>query len=135
MARPTWYDRNPISRAYAYTATNVSPHAEAQRITYTCPSGKKAVAELLQASVFRRTAATTPVYGSAYIELQPSGGTLVVILLARVVTNDVKDKDDAFLSGSIVLASGDSLQGFTADASTGGACDYKLCMKITEFDA
>jgi len=135
VARPEWYDRNPAPAVAYYVAVNVSPHSVTKRVDYTCPAGKKAMVELLQAEVFRRTTATTAVMAHADFKLTPSGGPMATILTARVVTNDIKDKDSLTMGASFMMFAGDVLEGYTEDTSTGGACDYKLCMKVTQFDA
>jgi len=135
VARPAWYDRNPISRIDHYWGLTVAPHALTTRLTYTVPAGKKAILEALQVRCIRRTAATTVglVYAVAYIT--PSGASEKELLDCYLFTNNVGDKDGQALQGTVTLFAGDVLGLKTYDGSTGGTVDYFLAYKLTEFDA
>jgi len=134
VARPAWYDRNPVSRN-GYFAGASGPHAITTRLTYTCPAGKKAILEVMQARVDREIVATTPNYAQAIFEFEPAGGTAYYLLAARILTNNVGDKERAELGGNLTMYPGDVLRGRTVDVSTGGQCAYQLSYKLTEFDA
>jgi hypothetical protein len=135
IARPAWYDRNPTVKVDHYNVSSASPHSQTLRLTYTCPSGKKAMVELLSGRVTRVSAATTPDVVLAEWALTPSGGTEKSILQARLITNNVGDTREHSIGSTLILNAGDALKGYTQDSSVGGACHYYLSYKITEFDA
>jgi len=135
VARPAWYDRNPVTKSNEYLGTTVAPHSGTKRLEYECPSGKKALVELLQCKVTRAEAATTVGLPFAYWVHWKSEAEYSHILFAEVRGNNVGDSDKAEVGQSIVLLAGEKLQGYTQDTSTGGSCDYFLAYKITEFDA
>jgi hypothetical protein len=91
--------------------------------------------ELLSCRVTRVSAATTVDVAQAAWALTPSGGTEHFLLQARLITNNVGDTREHGIGATLILNAGDTLTGYTADYSTGGACHYFLSYKITEFDA
>ena len=134
VARPAWYDRNPASKVF-YSSFSASPHSLTERFSYTCPSGKKALVEVLSARVERVTAATEADTAVAVFKFTPSGATGYYILRSSIRTNNAGDKEDKAIGTTLVMCPGDKIQAFTFDLSTGGTCSYLLTMKITEFDA
>jgi len=135
IARPAWYDRNPVQRADSYLASDLAPHTETTRLTYTVPSGKKAMIEEISGRVLRTAAATTLGRARAKIALTPSGGSMKVLVEAKILKNTVGDTDVQGFPASMTLLAGDRLDLITDDMSTGGTCDFHLSYKITEFDA
>lgn len=135
VARPAWYDRNPATKSEHYLGASVAPHAATKRLEYTCPTGKKAVVELLQCKVIRAAAATASQMPMAYWVHYKSPTAYAYVLFAGIRGNNVDDRDKAEVGQSIVLLAGEKLQGYTQDQSTGGSCDYFLAYKVTEFDA
>jgi hypothetical protein len=119
----------------SYVGADIAPHTQATRFTYTVPTGKKAFVEMLQTRVQRSTAASAASRVIAWIGYQPSGGSGSLMSYSVINTNGVGDKDANIVGQSIVMNAGDTLTGYTSDGSTGGACDYMLNYKITEFDA
>jgi len=136
VARPAWYDRNPESKILSYFDT-VGPHSETERWSYTCPSGKKAMVEVLFTRAVRLEAATTPQNVFADIAFKPSGGVEKYILAAIIPSaqNNVGDRDMATIAASLMLMPGDKIRAITADAGTGGTVQYLITVKLTEFDA
>jgi hypothetical protein len=135
IGRPAWYDRNPVQKVYNQRLINASPHSETTQITYTCPSGKKAMVEVMSLTVRRNTAPTTAGQALAYFSLTPSGGSATRIMETYINSATVNDRADSSIGTSIILLSGDKIEGKTYDLSTGGTCDYFLALKLTEFDA
>jgi hypothetical protein len=135
IGRPAWYDRNPSSKAQYFETGGISPHALTERWSYTVPAGKKAMVELLQVKVERRTAATTPGQAQAYVFITPYGGSTRYMLNAVIWTNGAGDKDVQTITGTLALYQGDVISGQTQDTSNGGTCYYFLSYKISEFDA
>jgi len=134
IARPEWYDRNAASQNHFWEGADTGPHADTSRRTYTVPAGKKAMVEILQATVLRTAAATTLGYMEAWWNLTPSGGTARCIIRASIKTNTVGDRHDMAVGGSVMLFAGDEIDGHTMDLSTGGTGYYFISYKITEFD-
>ncbi len=135
ISRPAWYDRNPASKCNHYSVGTWSPHVMTVCITYTCPSGKKAMAEILSCRVTRVTAATAADEAISMWTLTPNGGSEKYPMQARLITNGVGDTKEYSIGATLMLFSGDVLTGKTADYSTDGTCHYFLAYKITEFDA
>jgi hypothetical protein len=134
--RLAWYDRSPTSKVDDFGGI-YAPHAETSRISYTCPSNKKAMIEALDSIVRRQTVAGTPSYLGALWRFTPNGGSGKVIIAARLspAENAVTDKDAVRLGSTITMYAGDVLDGRTYDISTTGTILYQLAYKITEFDA
>jgi len=129
-ARPEWYDRNPSQAGIYYSQTNIAPHGNTVRATYTAPSGKKAFVAAGQLDVRRRTAATT--LGMVLASLT-FAGTIGFQALHENNTVDSRRSIETSVGG--VLFAGQALQLQTQDGSTGGAMDYILTALIVEFDA
>jgi len=135
IARPAWYDRNPIQQVDYYTGQTVAPHGVTIRCTYTVPAQKKAIVESLQVNLVRRATATTAGVAGAYAMLTPNGGTAEEILDSHIFANTIGDKDGQAQQGALTLLEGDKLDLKTYDGSTGGTVDYFVAFKLTEFDA
>jgi len=134
VARPEWYDRNPIHRLYGYSG-NLAPHSVTTRWTYTVPAGKKAFLELAAVHHIKTAAATTVVNSYSSILITPSGGSLTELIAAQIYTNAVGDKDRAETGHAAVLLAGDIIQFNTYNGDTGGTVWHRGVAKITEFDA
>jgi len=135
IARPEWFDRNPVHRFQYYFNNIVAPHADTDRWTYSVPAGKKAFMELLTCALIRDAAATTAGWARATIYIQPSGGTMQRALWASLYSITQGDKDHAEIGSGPLLYAGDAVKGQTGDGSTGGSVTYLVTAKITEFDA
>jgi len=135
LARPGWYDRNPINRHQRYLGTGITPHTATERWTYTVGANKKAWLELLIAQVQRATAATTAGIPQVSIFFTPSGGSETSLVWSWERGNAVGNKCTMVASGVGILGSGDIIRSTTFDDSTGGTMDYAAIAKITEFDA
>jgi len=135
IARPAWYDRNPIQIVADFESWSAGPHTVTDRLTYTVPAGKRALLELAQVKLYRVTAATTAGIARIILALTPSGGSTEYILEAHIRGNTVGDKDSAEIASALILMAGDALVLKTVDPSTGGTIDYVGSYKITEFDA
>jgi hypothetical protein len=135
ISRPAWYDRNPIVKCDSWLGTSTAPHAETERWTYTVPAGKKAFLETLSMRMQRSSAASTGGTAVAWVGVYPSGGVPKYLAFCAIVTNTVGDKDSSIVGQAIVMKAGDIIRARTSDLSTGGAIDYFLAYKITEFDA
>jgi len=135
LARPAWYDRNPLTRWQTYIGSNVGPHAETTRWTYTVPAGKKATVELTYLYVRRASAPTTASQISVDVKFTPSGGSAATVVRAETFTAVTTDVISITNPIAMFLGVGDVLAVTSSDASTGGTVNYILTAKITEFDA
>jgi len=135
VARPAWYDRNPIQRIQNWDEGAVAPHANTQRWTYTVPPGKKAFVEYAELWAKRLTAAGTVGIVEANVRVTPSGGSASAIMRVYVITNNVGDVDKAVVGQALTLLAGDMIECRSADSSTGGTATYHSAVKIVEFDA
>jgi hypothetical protein len=135
IGRPAWYDRNAITRINGWQSNNTAPHSRTSRFSFTVPAGKKAFVEYASIYARRSTAASTAGLVQATIEITPSGGGIAVIAEAQLLTNNVGDADRMDVGQGITLNAGDKIEGYTVDASTGGAVNLLVACKITEFDA
>jgi len=132
--RLEWYDRNPITRSLQYSAT-VAPHSGTLRASYTVPTGKKAFLEALLVYIRRVTAATTAGLISDSVFYTPSGGSGTYLLASELVDNTVNASKIVSHGLSSAVVSGDVLEVWTSDGSTGGTVGHVLTVKITEFSA
>jgi len=135
VARPEWYDRNPIDATLAYQGLAIGPHSITLRGSYTVPAGKKAFLESLYLLVYRVTAATTVGSCMARVDYTPAGGTTKVFCLVIFTNNTADFNVDHILGNCGCMRAGDQLAIYTADGSTGGTVSYYETIKVTEFDA
>jgi hypothetical protein len=135
IGRPAWYDRNPTQTGVTYIQNDLAPHITTERWSYTCPSGKKAMVEALDAELCRTAAATTVGRASIYVQLTPSGGTAKDVFNIIHKGNNVGDRASKSIGQSLLMLPGDNLKAMTYDLSTSGTISYCISCKITEFDA
>jgi len=135
VARPAWYDRNPISRVDSASADGVTPHGATDRLTYTVPAGKKALIEQADAKIWRQTAATTAGEVFVAFTVTPGGGSQQFVMRDAFFTNAVNDSAKLSMSPNMTLKAGDVFTIATFDGSTGGTTRYRLGYKLTEYDA
>jgi len=135
VARPDWYDRNPAFAGVSYVGTGVAPHALTVRGTYTVPSGKKAFLEASYLNGRRQTVATTVGIVALSLWVTPSGGGAYRLAQITWKDNTVDYFKEETFAALGVLQTGDKVDICTSDASTGGTCEYLLCLKTTQFDA
>lgn len=134
-ARPQFYDRSAATNVLAFDQGGVAPHGDTIRATYTVPVNKKAWMD----TVFMRTERTGAAAPVAVVRVScrytPSGGSSV--LLAHILHRDNTLAIDrtSSLTAMGYLSTGDTVALHTSDSSTGGANDYTLAAKFTEFDA
>ena len=133
--RLEWYDRNPQMQAEAYNGTGIPPHGLTERWSYTVPTGKKCLLEMLQALIKRALAATTEDLAYIIVNYTKSGGVAKSLIFNPLRTNLVGDGDSVAIGATLTLLAGDVLAAKTGDASDGGWIDYNVAYKSTEFDA
>ena len=134
LARSQWYDREPKSRANSYLET-VAFHGLKRRITYTCPSRKKAMVELLACAITRIAAAAAP--DNARVSWVFEGVEVPedhFIVDEYLFGNAEGDHISKALALNLMMFPDDSLVGYSANYSDGD-CIIFLAYKLTEFDA
>lgn len=130
VARPMYWDRNPVTTSNGYYNT-VGPHSNTTRFTYTVPSGRKAFIDSGSVNVNRITAAT--VAGQVRVALATP--TLSNVLTLFTYSNTVGFADKSVVGGSLLILAGAVLEGTTEDTSTGGTILFTIYAHGTEFDA
>ena len=132
-ARPAYYDRNATSVLQSYAAI-IAPAGYTIRWTYTCPTGKKAVAEAISVRLWRQTAATT--LGTAYGEIRTVVGTDYQInTFVLVYDNSLTTSYFNACPTQATLYAGEQLTAATNDTTTGGTIAYVMAAKLTQYDA
>lgn len=134
-ARAAWYDRSPATRADGYSTGAVAPHSATVRVSYTVPTGKKALVELILTSLERDGAPGAAGAAAALARVTPGTGSQIAILISRDQSATVGAQKVQSLAGSFTLKAGDLLELVTVDGSTTGTYQYDLASKVTEFDA
>jgi len=129
-----WYDRNAVTLSDVYEAT-LGPHAEAARLTYTCPKDRKAMVELLFAGVLRMTAATVDQWVGCRWFITPKDGTETKLFAVDFYDKTAGFTDKLALGVTLTLHEGDKIIGKTTDACADGTVYHRLTYKLTEFDA
>lgn len=135
VARPAYYDRNPITTMVSINLAVVAPHVLTLRASYTVPANKKAWLDSVWLHIVRSNAAAPA--GPAEIRCNETT-TVVGAQLATYVyhnNNTVGFDVTQNLANGGFLGTGDNIQVFTIDTSTGGSCDYDMAVKATQFDA
>jgi hypothetical protein len=129
--RPAYYDRNPTAiGTMFYVADVIGPHAFINRVTYTVPSGRKAIVEGAFGSIVR-TAAGGVVGLAEVVFLQVSGSGEASV---TEFDNTVGAKANGSMAGG-VLPAATQLIISTADASTTTSThSFRAFQRITEFD-
>jgi len=134
VARPDWYDRNPVVQNNYYTGV-VVPHTETERWTYTVPAGKKAMVEHLSLFMRRTTAPTTVGLAALIIYYRPSSGGETILCGIEFSDATAETYRALALGHNITMLAGDRLRAATFDLSTGGYVKYVAAAKVVEFDA
>ena len=130
-----WYDKNPIAKTDQIAGCFTS-HSYTTRLLYTVPARRKAIVEMIYASVIRSVAASTPHEPKFFVSFWISGDLYDFVLVwLNSSQNAVKDKDSFAAGGNVLLNAGDKIEFYTSDDSTGGECCYNAGYKLTEFDA
>jgi hypothetical protein len=135
IGRPAWYDRNPVTTFKSYYEGNVAPHGLTERWTYTVPSGKKALVELIAIWMNRTAAPTTLGRAEARLLFFPSGGSETPLVYSVLYDSNVGAEKNVNIGQSSIMLQGDKIRATTYDGSIGGNVSYLVLAKITEFDA
>lgn len=135
VARPQYYDRNPIERTGVYSANAVAPHAATVRFTYTVAAGKKAYADAAFMTVLRDVVATTTGIAQFRIVYTPSGVAATNLVFAITDLLAVGTRSDQNLGGSVLALAGAVFDGTSSDTWPDGSNSYRGGIHAIEFDA
>lgn len=132
VARPTYYDRAPLTRSSQYSST-LAPHAYTARFTVTIAAGYKAYVENAYCLVISYTAAT------AASDCYSGVGTITDDVASSYVANAqilgiTTGLSSINSSSSVALLNpGNQFIGFTANLNTGGTILHTISVKYTLF--
>lgn len=132
-----WFDRNPKSISDEYD-DDVNPHAETERLTYTVPSDRIALIEVLSINITQTVAATAGGFANARWYVTPNGEsetrffTVTLANLTAVITGRTVSKT---IGSTIPLFDGDKFVLKTSMFGTAGTMAVECGYKLTEFDA
>ena len=127
--RPPYYDRNPAGVSEFYNGVGIAPHAETQRVTYTVPTGKKALLESMFVSVAQETAATDDLEALLYVALGSSPW-----VTALTFNRALDTRDNMAIGPAGFLPPGGLIRAFSKDLKTGGTMSHRCGIRITTFD-
>lgn len=132
LARPTYFDRDPVMVASTYSAT-VAPHGQTARVTYTPPVNRAAFIEILFLFTYKSTAAGAPGLVQATALFTPDGGAGVVVARAQTDSNVIGLASLVQFTSFGYMQGGDTMTILTIDPSTGGTQSFTTTVKGTEF--
>jgi len=134
-ARPEFYDRAVRNRVLRYYTGSVAPHTSTLLLTYTVPSGAKAYVDYLIFQAYLDGIPTTPRNALIRLEYQPSGSGPVSVLVMNHMSRELNVITSMGPVALGYLLSGDVINIYTSDDSTGGTVTYLIAAKIFEFTA
>ena len=105
---------------------SVAPHTLTQRISIVPEAGQMYVVRFVYAQLLRSTAPTTAGVATAYIAYSPDGVNELYVAVATVLSSTVGALDRSLGHLELPLRYPGYVRGYTSDASTGGACNYRL---------
>jgi hypothetical protein len=127
-----FWDRNPVDATLSSgILANIAPHGGTTRFTYTVPSKRLAIVNLISIKAVRRLAATT----SGQIEVFMQNESSVSYTTCYIITNVIGDKDYTVVSPLQAKVAGGKIVAVDSDGSAGGSVDFIESATITEFDA
>lgn len=134
-SRPDYFDREPLVVVNNYVGLSQGPHGLTLRTLYSVPSRRKAYVEAAVTHVLRVNPAGAAGVPESWVYILPAVGGSVRFSIARILANNVGERDSMVTSGIGMVGAGDAVSGQTQDNSTGGFVDYIIGVKATEFDA
>lgn len=127
-----YYGRNPIIVPKVSRQVAIAPHLEAQRWTYTVPTGRNAIVTSLNLWIFRNTVAAPA--GVADIVLYvTSGGAPQAMYDLPLFLNTVGANLGIFIGQNLTMLAGHTISLYDVDGSTGGTVSYYGLAQIVEF--
>jgi hypothetical protein len=128
--RPAYYDRNPLDASSQSLQVGIAPLGTTVEITYTVPTGRKAIVTHGYLRL-RRVTVAAPV-GIAQDFAGTAASSMSVI---RNTVNTVDAVEHRDFGASRVCLAGLTVTTQAADLSTGGTMDHESGLSIIEFDA
>jgi len=132
IARPAYYDRQPISQIPNYNGI-VGPHGTTVRVSYSPAFRLAYFIESSLAQVQRITAASAMDVAQTAVIYNPFQGGSIQISAAILYNNAVRALIQQQLTQFGYMAYGDTISITTFDLSTGGTCQFLGFIKGTEF--
>ncbi len=130
VARPVYYDRNPVRTTGGYYAA-VAPHSVTTRWTITATAAQKIFIDSISISMMRATAATTSAMAFTTVD-QPLNTSVSLAFFNNATVGATVEKSPG---GSILVLPGDAIAAQTTDTSTGGTIHYAVYCHGVVFDA
>jgi len=131
IARPDFIDRSPSTKDQSFSGT-LAPHSLTVRWQYTVPSNRSAAIGVAECYVLRATVAT--VSSTVNDMIRTNSGVTIIINDARMISNNIGDKEGFVIPISYFIYSGGFINGTTADVSTGGTAYHFVAISIIELD-
>lgn len=133
IARPQYYDRQPVPIVASFLSSGVVPHALTTRASYSPAYPYAAFIEAITLQVIRQSAAAAQSYQEAFVFFLPYYGGTYQLLPCTGYSNVPGNVTQQNMSDYGYMAYGDTLQLKTSDPSTGGTGSYSVLLKGTEF--
>ena len=134
VARPAYYDRNAVGYRQHYNQT-IAPHSFTVRWTATIAAGKKAYIEGAFCYSYAFTLATVSGLVWSYVETDSGGNTNFVTNAGFVTSLTVNQLDKSQQTIAVTMYAGDTINGKSYNASTGGSVNHIIDASYTLFDA
>ena len=134
VGRPAYYDRNAVGYRQHYNAT-VAPHSFTVRWTATIAAGKKGYIEGAFCYSYAFTLATGSGLVWSYVETDAGGNTNFVTNAGFVTSLTVNQLDKSQQTSPVTMYAGDTINGKSYNASTGGLVNHIIDASYTLFDA
>jgi len=131
VVKPPWYQPNFTTSNQSYAGWDVAPHNETVRWTYTVPAGKIAQVMCANVMIMRISAPTSAGDAYAFITVQDTARFCYV--WEKTSATGIARYES--IGVGAILRAGQTLKGYTRDASTGGTYLYGVFANIMEFDA
>lgn len=130
-----WTDRNPDNRKLEFGSLWSGPHEATQRLSYTVPSGKKAIIQSVYLYLEIQSAATTPGrrYNNFSLIIDGSSVSTLTAWIQSTI-NVVGSVEFENITPMFILYPGDGLDITTADNGTGGTIIYYGDVVLAEYN-
>lgn len=133
IARPQYYDRQPIPVVASFLSSGTVPHAATIRASYSPAFPYAAFIEAITLQVIRQAVAAPNGYQEAFVFFLPYFGGTYQLLPCTLYSNVIGAVAQQNMSDYGYMAYGDTLQLKTSDNGTGGSGAYSTLLKGTEF--
>lgn len=134
-SRLTPPDRAPVNRANTAVLSAVAPHANTTRLTYTCPTDKKAKCAALNLTALRQTAAAPVGEVKVTANVTTAAAATARMITINMIDNTIGVRYFAQQTIPFALVAAELCYLQTADASTNGTYAYDMSYFFLEYDA